>query len=111
GQPTDEGEQVTAGGVSETNQRSAVAIHSAGGKTRAVWDNPILWREIKTWAFGKRILVIRLAYWAVFVACAAVLVLQPDTSAEGAIPSAAKPIVTLLLVGLLLLNALAVTSL
>ena len=34
-------------------------VHGAGGKVRKVWDNPILWREVRTWAFGKRILVIR----------------------------------------------------
>ena len=55
---------------------SAVAIHGAGGKVRNVWDNPVLWREVRTWAYGKRILVIRLAYWAVFIACAVVLVAQ-----------------------------------
>ena len=92
-----------------------VAIHGAGGKVRPVWDNPILWREVRTWAYGKEILVIRLAYWAVFAACAAALVataspignIPPDI----AIPAAAKPLVTLLVVGLILLNALAVTSL
>jgi len=110
-QSTEEAELAASGVGAEP--RSAVAIHSAGGKTRVVWDNPVLWREIKTWAFGKRILVIRLAYWAVFLACAAVLVSQPAVIefAEGTIPAAAKPIVTLLLVGLILLNALAVTSL
>ncbi len=80
---------------------------------RRVWDNPVLWREVRTWAYGKRILVIRLAYWAVFVACAAVLVTQLSVhgSLDAAIPPAAKPVVTLLVVGLILLNALAVTSL
>jgi ABC-type transport system involved in multi-copper enzyme maturation permease subunit len=93
--------------------RPTAAIHAAGGKVRNVWDNPILWREIRTWAYGKRVLVIRFAYWVVFVACAAVLVnqLSDNTAVETAIPPAAKPIVTLLVVGLILLNALAVTSL
>ncbi len=99
--------------VPDAFQRPAVAIHSAGGKTRTVWDNPILWREVRTWAYGKRVLVIRLAYWAVFIACAAVLVAQvaAKPTMEAAIPPVAKPIVTLLVVGLILLNALAVTSL
>jgi len=59
------------------------------------------------------VLVIRLAYWAVFLACAAVLAsqLRAKTPLDEAIPAAAKPIVTLLVVGLVLLNALAVTSL
>lgn len=94
-------------------KRSAIAIHGAGGKTRDVWDNPVLWREIRTWAYGKRVVIIRLAYWVLFAICAAVLVTQVPASAiqERAIPAEAKPLVTLLVVGLLLLNALAVTSL
>jgi hypothetical protein len=80
---------------------------------RKVWDNPILWREVRTWAYGKRILVIRLAYWTVFLACAFVLTTQLSAkgSIDSTIPPAAKPIVALLVVGLILLNALAVTSL
>ena len=37
----------------------ARSVHAAGGKTRQVWDNPILWREIATWAYGRKVLVIR----------------------------------------------------
>ncbi len=96
-----------------SESRSAVAIHGAGGKVRNVWDNPVLWRKVRTWAYGKRILIIRLAYWAVFIACASVLVAQlaVKASSEAAIPPTAMPIVALLVVGLILLNALAVTSL
>jgi ABC-type transport system involved in multi-copper enzyme maturation permease subunit len=97
----------------ESAQKPAIAIHGAGGKVRNVWDNPVLWREVRTWAYGKRILVIRLAYWAVFIACTFVLVAQlaANTTTDAAIPSTAAPIITLLVVGLILLNALAVTSL
>jgi ABC-type transport system involved in multi-copper enzyme maturation permease subunit len=96
--------------------RAAVSVHSAGGKVRPVWDYPVLWREIRTWAFGKRIIIVRLAYWAVFIACAAVLfgggaVNTIELPTEGALPPATRPIVVLLVVGLILLNALAVTSL
>jgi ABC-type transport system involved in multi-copper enzyme maturation permease subunit len=96
-----------------TNSRAAIAIHGSGGKSRRVWDNPVLWREIRTWAYGKRIIVIRIAYWAVFAICAAALITQINTSAvpDRAIPPESKPLVTLLVVGLILLNALAVTSL
>ncbi len=93
----------------------AVNVHSAGGKVRAVWDNPILWREVRTWAYGKKILVIHLAYCAVFLVCAAALVANTTSSAGptslDVIPPAAKPLTALLVVSLILLNALAVTSL
>jgi ABC-type Na+ efflux pump permease subunit len=36
--------------------------HAAPGKVRAVWQNPILWREICTRAYGRRPLVVKLAY-------------------------------------------------
>jgi hypothetical protein len=97
----------------ESTAKTAVAIHGAGGKVRNVWDNPVLWREVRTWAYGKRIVVIRLAYWAVFIACAVVLAAQVAAKAtpDAAIPPTATPIIALLVVGLILLNALAVTSL
>jgi ABC-type transport system involved in multi-copper enzyme maturation permease subunit len=94
--------------------RVAIAVHGAGGKVRPVWDNPVLWREVRTWAYGKRILIVRIAYWAVFVACAVAVVAGAATgvsAVDQVIPPVAKPLVTLLVVGLILLNALAVTSL
>ncbi|HEX4414072.1 MAG TPA: hypothetical protein VH107_10625, partial [Lacipirellulaceae bacterium] len=103
----------TDAGAAPGSVRTAALIHGTGGRARRVWDNPVLWREIRTWAYGKRIIVIRIAYWAVFAICAAALVLQvhAHSTAEQAIPAEAKPLVTLLVVGLILLNALAVTSL
>jgi ABC-type transport system involved in multi-copper enzyme maturation permease subunit len=98
----------------EAADQSAAAVHGAGGKVRPVWDNPILWREVRTWAYGKKILVIRVAYWAVFAVCAAALAASVAGGASAttvAIPDAARPLVTLLVVSLILLNALAVTSL
>jgi ABC-type transport system involved in multi-copper enzyme maturation permease subunit len=98
------------------NKPTTAGIHAAGGKVRRVWDNPILWREVRTWAFGRRVLLIRLVYWVVFLVCAAAVVQTAavsgiDAYAETAIPAAAKPLITLMVVGLILLNALAVTSL
>jgi hypothetical protein len=85
--------------------------------SRRVWDNPILWREIRTWAYGKKIIVVRLAYLVIFAICAAAMVSSLDEaggiysrSAEG-VSVAAKPLVPLMVLGLVLVNALAVTSL
>lgn len=91
-------------------------VHAVDTQTRHVWDNPILWREICTWAYGKKIIVVRVAYLAVFAICAMALVamLGDDMGrhASGAqIPPTARPVVALIVVGLLLVNALAVTSL
>lgn len=93
---------------------AALDVHAAPGRTKEVWDNPILWREICTWAYGKKVVVIRLAYLAVFAACAwaTYRVLQVDAVrvAGGALPDASQPLVPLLVLGLILVNALAVTS-
>ena len=85
--------------------------------SRRVWDNPILWREIRTWAYGKKIIVVRLAYLVIFAICAAAMVSSLgeaseiySRSAEG-VSVAAKPLVPLMVLGLVLVNALAVTSL
>jgi len=85
--------------------------------SRRVWDNPILWREICTWAYGKKILVVRLAYLVIFAICAVAMIVGLDDSANNlsrsaaGISTAAKPLVPLMVLGLILVNALAVTSL
>ena len=88
---------------------TGVSVHAAPGKARRVWDNPILWREVRTWAYGRKVLVVRLVYLA--LCAAAVLGIQAtltrDSSAQGSLPVVVAPFFVLSLV---LLNALAVTS-
>lgn len=85
--------------------------------SRRVWDNPILWREICTWAYGKKIIVIRIAYLVIFSICAAALVAALGDidgnvyRSVAGVSFASKPLVPLLVIGLILVNALAVTSL
>jgi ABC-type transport system involved in multi-copper enzyme maturation permease subunit len=79
-------------------------------RTRRVWDNPILWREVRTWAYGRKILMIRLVYLVLFalaVAAAHGMLREGPalTSAQGA-----AALVPLALLSLFLLNAQAVTS-
>ena len=89
-------------------------VHAAPGRTKEVWDNPILWREICTWAYGKKVVIIKLAYLAIFAACAwsmyGVLRAEPTPTIGGTLPAAAQTVVPLLVLGLVLVNALAVTS-
>lgn len=90
--------------------------HRAPGKLREVWDNPILWREVCTGAYGKKILLIRLAYVVVVLLSAAALYTllnDQDSLAElgRRIPVAAQALVPLMAVSIVLVNALAVTSL
>jgi ABC-type transport system involved in multi-copper enzyme maturation permease subunit len=89
-------------------------VHAAPGRVREVWDNPILWREVRTWAYGKKVLVVRLAYLAVFAACtwAAVSASRDGEPAaySTSLAPAAQAVLPLFLLGLVLVNALAVTS-
>ena len=85
-------------------------VHSAGGKTRPVWDNPIIWREIATWAYGRKVLAIRLGYLLLVGLAAAALYLSGQ-SAEGlATMNAVLVLVPLFVLSLVLINAQAVTS-
>lgn len=89
------------------------AVHHAGGKSRPVWDNPVLWREVRTWAYGKKVLVVKAAYLVIFAVCALATVqaLGDPSAARSAIAPAATPMAPLLVVSLVLINALSVTSL
>lgn len=92
--------------------------HAARGKSRVVWDNPVLWREIRTWAYGRKVLVIRLVYGLLFLLAAAALQQTIDSGAAtrrgeewaAIIPPAARPLAPFLLLSAVIINALAVTS-
>ena len=47
----------------------------------------MLWREVRTWAYGKRILVIKLVYWTVFLICAGALMAQVSAGTPEEAPS------------------------
>lgn len=89
------------------------AVHNAGGRSREVWNNPILWREVRTWAYGKKVLAVKAAYLVIFAVCtvAVVRAVGEPTSRRAAVPPAAAPMAPLLVVSLVLINALSVTSL
>ena len=87
-------------------------------KSRRVWDNPVLWRETCTWAYGKKILFIRAVYW-ILATCVFLAILSMvnsgaatrTTSEAGvSVPATAKPLAPFILVSIVLVNALAVTS-
>lgn len=79
------------------------------GSHRDVWDNPILWREVCTWAYGRKIMLIKAAYLLLFVLSAIGLFLlhrQGDLDRFGA----SLATLPLFLLSLVLINAQAVTS-
>ena len=40
--------------------------HAAPGVARQVWQNPVLWREVRTLAYGRRPLLVKVAFGVVF---------------------------------------------
>lgn len=85
----------------------AIAPRGQSVAPREVWENPVAWREMRTWPYGRKVRWIRLAYAAV-----AVLVgwLVLGDAAASANISAATLLVPLFVCGLMLINALAVTT-
>lgn len=85
---------------------------------RRVWDNPVLWREVCTWAYGRKVVIIRVAFVLFFVLIAAVVqtqlnsgvALEPAGRIGRALPAATLPLAALGVVSLVLINALAVNS-
>jgi len=84
--------------------------HAAPGHVRTVWENPVLWREIRTLAYGRRPLLVKFAFGIVL---ALILYFAIDTIyAPGGRPAfaAAYGLVPVAVLSLLLVSAQAVTS-
>src|SRR5262249_59805606 len=46
-------------------EKDRLKAHAAPGAVRQVWENPILWREMRTRAYGRRPLLVKTAYFIV----------------------------------------------
>ncbi len=91
-------------------EKDRAAAHAAPGKAREVWDNPILWREIRTRAYGRRPLLVKIAYFVAiglicWFALAPVFALGPRQDFM-----AALGLVPVAVLSLLLVSAQAVTA-
>jgi ABC-type transport system involved in multi-copper enzyme maturation permease subunit len=97
-------ETAAADAARETVDRAKA--HAAPGAIRPVWDNPILWREIATRAYGRRPLLIKFAYGLVIaLICYYTLGLIEQRSW-----AAARGLVPITVLSLLLISAQAVTA-
>jgi len=83
--------------------------HAAPGEVRQVWTNPILWREIRTLAYGRRPLLVKFAFGVVL---ALVLYFAINTATQSSRPAfaAAYGLVPLMVISMLLVAAQAVTA-
>jgi hypothetical protein len=101
----------------DLDEKDRAKAHAAPGLARVVWANPILWREIWTRAYGRRPLLVKLAYAVVLVLiCYYALAPVWDAGSaapfrnQGVIPQAAKGLVPVAVLSLLLVSAQAVTA-
>lgn len=92
----------------EDEETAAVAAKTS----RPIWRNPVIWREIRTRAYGRKIFAVKLAYLA--IAAAAIFWLvgagTSGTLILGMISPAGFTFVSLSLLSLILINAQAVTA-
>lgn len=95
----------------EEEESAAAAL--ARTKTRPIWSNPVIWREICTKAYGNRVFVIKLAY-LLLAAFAGYYLWTSENQSElvmGMISPAGFAFVALTLLSLIIINAQAVTAL
>jgi ABC-type Na+ efflux pump permease subunit len=85
--------------------------HAAPGKVRQVWENPILWREVRTLAYGRRPLLVKLAFGLVLalIVYAGVYDVMAQPGGRPAY-AAAYGLVPVTVLSMLLVAAQAVTS-
>jgi ABC-type Na+ efflux pump permease subunit len=95
--------------VATPGDTGRVSIHAAPGMAREVWENPILWREVRTRAYGRRPLLIKIAY---FIVLALILwsALTPLFKGERWPFLAAYGLIPIGVLSLLLVTAQAVTA-
>jgi hypothetical protein len=92
-------------------------VRIASQTSREVWDNPVLWREMCTWAYGRKALIIKGAYLVLFVIAAAGIywavqsgMALARTGGGDALPAAAFVLGPFFFISVVIVNALAVTS-
>ena len=99
--------------VYEQVREAAEAEQQTRQRHRAIWSNPVIWREICTLAYGRKMLVIKSAYFVV-AALLAMWVWQAPVGADlvlGMTSRSGAAFAMLTVVGLLLVTAQAVTAL
>ncbi|MEM7475290.1 MAG: hypothetical protein AAF483_09885 [Planctomycetota bacterium] len=85
---------------------------------RGMWNNPVLWREMRTWAYGRKLLFIRLGYFALFAASVLGVywaistgeALKMSRLADELIPITARILAPFFAVSFVMINALGVNS-
>jgi hypothetical protein len=94
----------------EEDDKDRAKAHAAPGAVRAVWANPILWREVATRAYGRRPLMVKIAYVLVLALICYFLVYDPIKAGQRTPLVAAYGLLPVGVLSLLLVSAQAVTA-
>jgi ABC-type transport system involved in multi-copper enzyme maturation permease subunit len=94
----------------EAEEKDRLKAHAAPGKVRGVWANPILWREIRTRAYGRRPLLVTSAYFVVLALIGYYALSPLWSSSDRTWYAAAQGMVPVGVLSLLLVSAQAVTA-
>ncbi len=103
-------EESIATGVAPEGKYAIDPSVSSSGKARQVWDNPILWRELCTRAYGRKTIVARVVYFLLFILAAVSLRHTFATFATPTFAQLAIPTIPLILLSMFLLNAQSIAS-
>lgn len=97
---------------SQPREEKEAATGETRVRARQIWSNPVLWREIRTRAYGRKVLVIKFAYalMAAFAFYALVLTPESGLMLMGIVSPSTFCFVGLGILGLMLINAQAVTA-
>lgn len=101
----------------QSQDAPAIKAKPVSMPSREVWANPVLWREMRTWAYGRRILLIRAVYWTISIAVLAATAylvanktaLVADPTSTIYLPTVMKLAMPFLFVSLMMVNSLGVT--
>jgi ABC-type transport system involved in multi-copper enzyme maturation permease subunit len=94
------------GADEEMELKDRAKAHAAPGPVRKVWANPILWREIATRGYGRRPLLVKAAYFLVL----SLIAYYALAAADRGDWAAARGLVPIAILSLLLVSAQAVTA-
>lgn len=101
GEPVPQAEEVTQGAAGAASRR----------KSRAIWNNPVLWREIRTRAYGTRPILVKLGYLVIFgLLVAGLVAARPAPEDPNLRLIVARLVLPAAILSLLLINAQAVTA-
>jgi len=90
----------------ERTDEERARAHAAPGTARPVWENPILWREMRTYAYGRRPFLVKTSYFIVVALIAWYTLSTPNLGNA----RAAWGLVPIAILSLVLVSAQAVTS-